>query len=92
MKFKISKVDEFIIINHYPEPYYEGEEPEGDSMVIEENDLDVIHLCFPPDNLPTVPAPVERAVIHAYRGKEVSDFPFLWEHHGDTSTFTLVTQ
>ncbi|MBX8642897.1 MAG: hypothetical protein KIY10_10020 [Thermoplasmata archaeon] len=40
MKFKISKLDEFIIINHYPEPYYEGEEPEGDSMVIEENDLD----------------------------------------------------
>ena len=40
MTFRISKVDEFVVIKYFPEPYYEGEEADGDSMIIEENDLD----------------------------------------------------
>ena len=40
MTFQILKVDEFVVIKYYPEPYYEGEEAYGDSIIIKENDLD----------------------------------------------------
>ena len=40
MTFKILKVDEFVVIKYFSDPYYEGEEANEDSMIIGENDLD----------------------------------------------------
>ena len=39
MTFKILKVDEFVVIKYFSDPYYE-EEANEDSMIIEENDID----------------------------------------------------